>query len=1005
MRRPLAVVLLTLLATFSLLAQSLPQATVTGKVTSSGQPLPGVTITVSSPQLQGTRTTVTTSEGDYILPLLPPGEYAIAFELEGMQRVVKRSTLTAARTDRIDTELQPATMAESITVTAETPMTAAIESTQVSTNFKQEMVEMLPVQRTIDSVTLLAPGVTPNGPGGRIMISGAMSFDSLYLVNGAVVNENLRGQAHDLYIEDAVQETTVLTGGISAEYGHFTGGVVNAITKSGSNEFDGSFRTSATNESWVEPTEFTADQADEINLVHEATVGGPIMRDRIWFFGAGRFTERELIQQTGPGVARTGDADSAGNFLESGSQLDVVTYPYSQEQTRLEGKLTGSINPRHNLILSYMDVDEVETNQRFTSAIMDLDSLVAERQTPNSLLAVNYNAALSSRFFAEAQYSKKEFAFIGSGSPYEDLIRGTLIQDRARGTRYNSATFKQTPEGEQRNHETIALKASYFLSTPRFGTHELKAGYEDFEELRRVNNFQSGSLYRISVTSTIVRGTEVYPRMPGGSNGTLTRILYQPILELSEGSLLAVQSMFLNDRWSLNDRWTFNLGVRYDKNDAVSAGRSFQLADDSAISPRLAAHYDVFGNGRLVMNASYGQYVGRLAEGVTNDGDPAGRNATFQWNYRGPSINNNVNAPTDQLIPTHQAIEMIFDWFFENGGHDLRPYRDVSIPGIDTIIDPNGLTSPNVKEYTVGIGGAIGTRGYARADLIMRNWDDFYADFTTTETGQVTDDFGNEYDLTVVRNSDIYDREYTGVQTQFSYRALERLNLGATYTWSRLVGNVTGEDSGSGPLSGNALNYPEYRGADWNYPTGYLTGDQRHRFKGWASYDIGTPVGDFNLSLLQSFDSGNRTSIESAIDPRPYVENPGYLTPTSAPDYFFGGRGTVEHDDITRTDLALNYSKRFGAVEIFVQPEIINIFNEQAVLSFDEEVLTESDVDYLLPFNPFTETPIECPQRASADDCSALGAHWQRGENFGSPNSEGDFQTPRTFRFSVGLRF
>src|SRR5688500_15009555 len=110
----------------TVLAQSLPTAAITGKVTSDGADLPGVTVSVTSPSLQGSRSTITSPSGDYILPLLPPGEYTITYELAGMQAMTRRATLTAARTDRIDVALRPAAVAESITVTAQTPMTAAI---------------------------------------------------------------------------------------------------------------------------------------------------------------------------------------------------------------------------------------------------------------------------------------------------------------------------------------------------------------------------------------------------------------------------------------------------------------------------------------------------------------------------------------------------------------------------------------------------------------------------------------------------------------------------------------------------------------------------------------------------------------------------------------------------------------------------------------------------------------------------------------------------------------
>lgn len=976
----------------SLLAQSLPSATLTGKVTADGATIPGVTVTVRSPQLQGSRITQTSGAGDYIIPLLPPGSYTVTFELSGMATVTRKLDLSSSHTESINIELRPASVSEAITVTAAAP--SVIESTQVATNFKQDLIDELPVSRDIRGVTLLAPGVNSNGPGGNIIISGAMSFDSLYLVNGAVVNENLRGQPHGLFIEDAIQETTVMTAGVSAEFGHFTGGVVSSITKSGGNTFSGSFRTSLSNESWTSETPFTVEQEDKISPVYEATLGGPFLRDRLWFFGAGRFAQTEDIRQTRPGLARQGDQDASGVQIPVGNALPVVTYPHSTEQTRLEGKLTGSITGKHTAVVSYLDVADAETNQT-GQVIMDLDSLVKERTTPNTLLALNYNGVFTDRFFLEGQYNKKEFQFLGSGSPYSDLIKGTLITDRARRSRYWSPTFRATPQGEGRDIEVFTAKGTYFLSTPSFGTHEFKVGYEDFNEVRAVNNYQNGSDYRISVASTIIRGDQIFPRMSGGATGTLTRISWLPIFVLSNGSDYSTRSLFLNDRWSLSDKWSFNLGVRYDKNDAISGDGTMTIADDSAFSPRLGAHYDIFGNGRLVLNTSYGHYVGRLAEGAANDADPAGRTASLQWNYRGPSINGDVNAPTSSLIPTERAIQMVFAWFFANGGTGRRPFRTTpSVPGVESILDVDGLKSPLVKEWTVGAASALGSRGHVRADLIWRNWDNFYTSYRDRGTGSTTDQFGTEYDLAIIRSdNDIYEREYTAVQTQFSYRLLDRLDLGGTYTWSRLVGNVTGESRGSGPLVGDAGEYPEYRLAEWNFPTGYLTGDQRHRARLWASYDLPTPVGAFNISLLQNFDSGTRTSVDGTINPTDFVTNPGYLDPPTGIDYFFGGRGNLSTDDIFRTDLAINYKLQlFSGVQLFVQPEVVNLFNADGVVSYDEEVLTNSDDPSLLAFNPFTEQPIE-------------GVHFRRGPNFGKPDSEGDFQTPRTYRVSVGLRF
>ena len=124
------------------------------------------------------------------------------------------------------------------------------QTAQVATNFPQELIANLPTTRDINSTLLLAPAVHSTGPGGNYSIAGSMSYENLFMINGVSVNENIRGTAFNLYIEDAIQETTISTAGISAEYGRFGGGVVNVITKSGGNTFSGSFRDTLNNDKW-----------------------------------------------------------------------------------------------------------------------------------------------------------------------------------------------------------------------------------------------------------------------------------------------------------------------------------------------------------------------------------------------------------------------------------------------------------------------------------------------------------------------------------------------------------------------------------------------------------------------------------------------------------------------------------------------------------------------------------------------------------------------------------
>ncbi len=133
--------------------------------------------------------------------------------------------------------------------------------------------------------------------------------------------------------------------------------------------------------------------------------------------------------------------------------------------------------------------------------------------------------------------------------------------------------------------------------------------------------------------------------------------------------------------------------------------------------------------------------------------------------------------------------------------------------------------------------------------------------------------------------------------------------------------------------------------------------------------------------------------------------NPGYLTPPASVAYFFGGRGTVKSDNITRTDLAINYKFRLArGIDFFIQPQVFNLFDEHGVQSFNQEVLTAVDCSGgstqgpscpaggLKAFDPFTETPAE-------------GVNYIKGPGFGKPERVSDYQTPRIFRFSVGIKF
>ena len=233
-----SLVLTAVLAGAAPLAAQNTTGSVSGRISDSGGlPVPGATITVESPNLQGVRTTVSSANGDYIFPHLPPGPYTITVELSGFASVKQARDVAVSQPVEVNVTLRPASVTEVVNVTARSD--AFTNTVQASTNIQQDLLSTLPTARTLLSAVNLAPAVHATGPDNAISIAGAMSYENVFTLNGVQIQDNLRGTPFTLFIEDAIQETTVTTSGISAEYGRFTGGVVNAVTKSGGNQFRG----------------------------------------------------------------------------------------------------------------------------------------------------------------------------------------------------------------------------------------------------------------------------------------------------------------------------------------------------------------------------------------------------------------------------------------------------------------------------------------------------------------------------------------------------------------------------------------------------------------------------------------------------------------------------------------------------------------------------------------------------------------------------------------------
>ncbi len=968
-----------------------PTGTVTGKVAdASGDALPGVLITAESDALQGTRTATSDVNGNYKLGFLPAGLYELTYGLDGFGTATKTVRVSAAQAPRVDTVvLQLADVTEEILVTSS--LDTVSDRGAVATTVGQDELEKLPVARNITQAVDLVPGVHRSGPTrsgsreGNVSISGAMSFENLWTVNGVVVNENLRGQPLDLFIEDAIQETTTQTGGISAEFGRFTGGVVNVLTKSGSNEFHGGLRVNLANQDWEEPTELTASQEDQVNDTYEATLGGKLMTDKLWFFLAGRDFDRATQATT----ART-----------------LIPFDETRAQTRIEGKLTANITESHNFVASYFDIDDTATGDTFGD-VLEISAL-SNRQDPQELFALHYSGVYGTNWYVEAQYSERQLMnAIGSGGP-RDIIRGATWETVIDDSTFGSPPFCGECEDEERSNENALVKASYFLSTNSAGTHDISFGYDTFSDIAFDVNHQAGNDFRLAADDVIIDGQNAYPVLDPVNGSAWAAVWPVFGLDRVQKTDFETNSFFVNDRWQLNDKWSFNVGVRYDENDGIDAGGA-KISDDNKISPRLGLTFDVKGDGDMLVNASYGSYVAALANNradATATGGAIGRAILF---YGGDPINTDPNCVArGDCITTDQATEMVMNWWLETTGFNPitdPPENIASIPGAQFLTIPGtesntvireSLKSPSVDEYTIGLTKRLGNRGSIRADVVYKDWTDFYSDRVTQQTGQVLIQ-GNPFDLTEVGNfgNDTIERTYTGLHLNFRYRPLDRLNVAVAYALSELEGNINGETRASGPVTLSPQVYPELKGFSQYAPIGALGADQTHKFRGWAIYDIlQGRRHNLSVSWLQRFNSGTPYGALGAVDARPFADVSSYITPAPQVSYYFTDRDAFHTEDVTQSDLSFNYTFRFSdRFEVYIQPEVLNVFDEQAVIDVDTVVQDAvSDGGAFSTFDPFTETPVQ-------------GTHWALGDNFGQPIDENDFQTPRIYRFSVGFRF
>ncbi len=607
--------ILSLLVTGTVFAQSTTSGSLTGTVMdASGAAMPGVTVELSGAAMQGVRMAVTDGSGGYRFLNVPPGEsYKVTANLSGFAPVSKTiARVYLGQEANVDLTLRNA-VSEAITVTAEAPL-VDVSKTTTGVNVTARQFESLPTQRSFQQLTTLAPGVNmemgnsrSNQLGNSPSVGASSAPENNYIIDGLSTTDARYGTSGTNLTMNFVEEVQVMTGGYSAEFGRSTGGVFNVITKSGGNNLAGDIFGYLSDSSWssdrvnryAKGTEFQADVVDSTDF--GASLGGPIMRDRLWFFGA-----------VNPSKKTTDIGGSSPLVGDSPTEFEQDSFNYA-------GKLTFAANANHNFIATAFGDPTTQEGWLIRGLTAPpADELTANRKADvgSNNYNLRYNGILTQNFLVEANVGAHQRdntlrAANAAGAAVPRQIDETV------GGGYNRGGFNRIID-EESKRDAYALKGSNFL-----GRHEFRYGL-DVENNEYVADTHE-TWYRYF-------GDGTYSRFVNECAGKGCSRIQERIYSVAGSGETANEAIFLQDQWKVLPNVQLNLGVRWER-QRMGSGRGVALATnpdqintgdytqvdeytlDNNWAPRLGFVWDPKNNGRSKV---YG-YVGRFFEAVPLD--------------------------------------------------------------------------------------------------------------------------------------------------------------------------------------------------------------------------------------------------------------------------------------------------------------------------------------------------------------------------------------------------
>jgi len=901
----------------------------------SGAVLPGATIEATTPAGVG-HTAVADGSGAYRFPSLPPGTYRLTATLQGFQaRSVDEVHVYLGQIKKVDFALPVSGVTETVTVTAESPMIDVRQSAR-ATSIRAEQVELLPHGRDFTTLVTQAPGANQEAKLGGLSIDGASAGENRYIIDG-IETTNLRsGTSGKDVIVDFIEEVQVKSSGYTAEFGGATGGVINAVTKSGTNDFHGSalynfegsalegarrptLRQNLTNSDVAEYINYPKD--DRTRSEPGFAAGGPIAKNRMWFFGAYQPALTSIDRAVS---ATTASNPSAGTF----DQNQKETYHYitgnltSQvsDSTRLRVAYNNSYRKLEGLLPSLNGLDVAGTN--YTKA----------SEFPNYSVSGNVDWVASSKllFGARGGYytsdqhdsnvtEQPQFIFSGTNNiGYLDVPANLQ-----HGTGFTSIPSNTKVTRDQQTRLYFQADSTVYANAA--GTHQFKFGVQAD---RVGNNVLSGeSRNRVTIRWNtplptgvpVTRGTYGYYSVR--SNGVSPKQGF-----ITEGDIHTTNlGFFAQDAWTINNKLTINVGVRteheqvpvYTSGEGIpDVGIDFSFGDK--LAPRAGFAYDFKGDGTWKASGSWGIFYDIFKLELPRGSFGGDKWLEYYYTLDVPDYTTLVNGANCPPACSGTLIRGPIDFRHPSFGSDA--------------IDPD-LKPMRQQEMTFALDHQLNDVMALSARYVHKQ-----IDTAIEDTGSL-DAQGNEIYIIANPGENLTElastnprvnlpkakRDFDSVEFAFEKRMRANWYLRTSYAWSRLYGNYSGlsqsdENGRTSPNVGRLFDYPLMMFQDGGTAAfGPLATDRPHQFKAQFIYQF-----DMGLSV------GANEYVASGL---PVSRELGIYPTSNLPVQYLGRGSDGRTPMFSQTDMFVQHSFSMAGGRSFqVSFNVLNLFNQDTAV-------------------------------------------------------------------------